>query len=102
MRNYHDLGGKPAGPIDRKDHEPALWEKRIEAMLVILSRKGMLAIDENRRALESLGADVYLNASYAERRILALANNLLHKGVITVDGLARKLAEVDRRRELLP
>src|SRR5687767_11913561 len=29
MRAYHDLGGTPAGPVEREEHELALWEKRI-------------------------------------------------------------------------
>lgn len=102
MRSYHDLGGLPAGPIDRQEKELALWEKRIEAMLVILARRGLLTTDESRRSLESLGADVYLNATYAERRIMAMASNLIYKGLITVDDLARKLAEIERRTEQLP
>ena len=102
MKGYHDLGGEPAGPIERADQEPALWEKRVEAMLALLRARGILVTDESRCSLESLGADVYLNAGYAERRIMAAANNLILKGVITVEDLARKLAEIDQRKEQLP
>ena len=102
MKGYHDMGGEPAGPIDRGDKALALWEKRVEAMLVLLRAKGILVTDESRRSLESLGADVYLNATYAERRIMAAANNLILKGVITVEDLASKLAEIDKRKEQLP
>ena len=101
MKGYHDMGGESAGPIERSDKEPALWEKRVEAILVLLRAKGILVTDESRRSLESLGADVYLNATYAERRIMAAANNLILKGVFTVDDLAAKLAEIDRRKEQL-
>jgi hypothetical protein len=102
MKGYHDMGGEPAGPIDTANHELALWEKRVEAMLVLLRSRGILVTDEGRRALESLGANVYLDSSYAERRIMAAANNLIAKGVLTVEDLARKLAEIDRRKEQLP
>jgi hypothetical protein len=102
MRNYHDLGGKPAGPVHPADKEPVLWEKRVEAMLVLVRTKGIQTTDESRRSLESLGADVYLNATYAERRIMAAANNLILKGIITVEELASKLAEIDKRKEQLP
>ncbi len=102
MKSYHDLGGTPAGPVDRTEKDFELWEKRVEAMLAILTRKGVLTTDESRRALESLGADVYLNATYGQRRVTAFANNLIHKGIITVDELARKLAEIDRRPAQLP
>ena len=102
MKNYHDMGGEPDGPVNRDEHEPLLWEKRVEAMLAILTQKGLLTTDESRRSLESLGANVYLDSTYAERRIQAAANNLIYKGVFTVDELSRRLAEIERRGEQLP
>lgn len=102
MKNYHDMGGESDGPIDRDEHEPLLWEKRVEAMLAILTQKGLLTTDESRRSLESLGAEVYLNSTYAERRIQSAANNLIHKGIFTVEELSRKLVEIERRKEQLP
>ena len=102
MKGYHDMGGEPAGPVDQADKEPALWERRVEAMLVLVRAKGIMVTDESRRSLESLGADVYLNATYAERRIMAAANNLILKGIFTVDELAARLADIDRRKEQLP
>ena len=102
MKGYHDMGGEPAGPIDTSNKELALWEKRVEAMLALLRIKGIQVTDESRRALESLGANVYLNSTYAEKRIMAAANNLILKGIITVEELAHKLAEVEKRREQLP
>jgi nitrile hydratase subunit beta len=102
MKGYHDLGGEPAGPVPKEEHELQLWEKRIEALLVLLTRRKILRIDENRRGLESIGKDVYMSLSYAERRILSISNNLILKGVITVDELASKLAEIERRADVLP
>ena len=102
MRNYHDMGGQPAGPIERDEHALALWEKRVEAILTVLARKGLTRSDEGRRALETLGAERYLNATYAERRIQACANNMILRGVITVDELAAKLAAIDKRPGQLP
>jgi hypothetical protein len=102
MRAYHDLGGTPAGPVPREEHELQLWEKRIEAMLLLLTRKKILRIDENRRGLESLGNDVYFAASYAERRMLSISNNLILKGIITVEELAAKIAEIEGRKDPLP
>ena len=102
MRAYHDLGGLSAGPIPQEEHELQLWEKRIEALLVLLTRKQILRLDENRRGLESLGGEVYHSLSYAERRILAISNNLILKGIVSVEELATKLAQIDRRQDPLP
>jgi len=56
MRAYHDLGGLSASPIPQEEHELQLQEKRIDALLVLLTRKQILRLDEkNRRGLESLG-----------------------------------------------
>jgi nitrile hydratase subunit beta len=102
MRAYHDLGGEPAGPIDKDEHELQLWEKRVEALLVLLTRKKLSRVDENRRGLESLGAETYFAATYAERRMLSISNNLLFKGLITVEELAAKMAEIEKREDPLP
>jgi Nitrile hydratase beta subunit len=102
MRNYHDMGGESAGPIDREEHPLEYWEKRVEALISVLASKKLTRSDEGRRALETLGADTYLASSYAERRIQALANNMILRGVISVEELAAKLAEVERRKEQLP
>ena len=102
MKGYHDMGGEPDGPIDTHDHQLALWEKRVEAMLVLLRARGILVTDEGRRALESLGASVYLGSTYAEKRIMAAANNLILKGIITVEELAHRLADVEQRKDTLP
>jgi hypothetical protein len=37
MKGYHDIGGEPAGEIPKQEHEMLLWEKRVEAMLLLLS-----------------------------------------------------------------
>ena len=35
-RASHDVGGLEFGPIDRHEHDLALWEKRTDAMLILL------------------------------------------------------------------
>ena len=102
MQGYHDLGGAAAGPVPKEEHELQLWEKRVEALLVMLTRRKILRVDENRRGLESLGGEVYHSLNYAERRILAISNNLILKGVISVEALAAKMAEIGERKDPLP
>ena len=67
MRGYHDVGGLPLGAIDRAQHDYALWEKRVDAMLVLLISKKLITTDELRLGIETLGADVYERLSYYER-----------------------------------
>ena len=99
MRGYHDLGGLPAGPIDQKDHPLALWEKRVHAMLTLLSDpcRDTLNVHELRRGIESLGEAEYDQLTYYERWITSIASILLQKGVVTTEELGRKLAEIEKR-----
>jgi hypothetical protein len=97
MKGYHDIGGEPAGEIPKQEHEMLLWEKRVEAMLLLLSQKGVMRVDENRRGLESVGAEVYHGAGYAQRRIQSISTNLIAKGLISIEELAAKVADIERR-----
>src|SRR5689334_17974608 len=99
MPGYHDLGGQPAGPIDRSEHQYVPWEKRVHALQILLSDpcRQVLTADELRRGIEALGAAEYDRLSYYERWIASITNILLQKGVFTADELGRKLAEVEAR-----
>jgi hypothetical protein len=97
MRGYHDIGGLPLGPIDRSEHDYALWEKRVDAMLVLMVRKGLITLDQHRHAIETMGVGIYETTTYYERWISGLARVLQARGVITTDELGRKLAEIARR-----
>jgi len=97
MRSHHDMGGEPAGPVQPSEHDYALWEKRVDALLVLLTRKQRMNVDELRRNIESLGAEAYDRLSYYERWMQSIAQTLIQRGVISVDELGRKIAEVEQR-----
>jgi hypothetical protein len=98
-RGVHDMGGLPAGPIDFAEHDHALWEKRVDALLVLLAspQKRVITVDELRRGIEQLGPGSYDELTYYERWISSIADALLERGVLTTDELGRKLAEVEAR-----
>ena len=87
FRGVHDMGGLPAGPVEPSEHDYALWEKRVDALLVLLSKKGHITVDELRRNIESLGSDAYDRMGYYERWIYAITQTLIQRGLITI-GLA--------------
>ncbi len=91
------MGGLPAGPVERSEHDYALWEKRVDALMVLLSERGLLRVDELRRNIEALPPDAYDKMSYYERWISAIANTLLQRGAVTTDELGRKMAEIEAR-----
>lgn len=100
-RGVHDLGGLPAGPVERSEHDYALWEKRVDALMMLLSDKErrLITVDQLRRGIESLGERAYNEMTYYERWVASITNALLETGVITADELGRKMAEVDARGE---
>ena len=97
MRGYHDIGGLNAGSVDQSQHDYALWEKRVDAMLVLLSAKKLITTDELRLGIETLGADAYERMSYYERWIASIARALVARGVITTDELGRRMAKASQQ-----
>jgi Nitrile hydratase beta subunit len=97
FRSHHDMGGEPGGAVEAVEHDYALWEKRVDALLNLLSSKGRMTVDELRRNIETLGPDAYDKMTYYERWIYAVAQTLVQRGYISVDELGRKIAEVQAR-----
>lgn len=92
-----DLGGLPAGPIDRVEHELEPWEKRCHALADVLDFHKIINTEEKRRGVEALGAEMVGKLSYYERWIVAFANILFQKAILTPEELARKMDEVAGR-----
>jgi hypothetical protein len=99
MRGYHDIGGLPLGPIDRAQHEYALWEKRVDALYVLLIARSAITVDEVRNGVETLGADAYERLTYYERWISSITRALVDRGVITTDELGRRMADASQRAQ---
>ena len=99
MRSHHDMGGLPAGPVEPAEHDYAHWEKRVDALQVLLSapQRRLLRVDEMRRNIESLRPDAYEAMTYYERWIAAIAKVLIERGVLTSDELGRKMEDVKAR-----
>ena len=96
MRHVHDRGGWPnAEPVARAEHDYAVWEKRTDAMLRVLTGdKRLIRVDELRRAIESIPPKDYETMSYYERWITAIEALMIEKGLLTRE-------EIDRRMEAL-
>ena len=97
MRSHHDMGGLAAGKVDRTEHEYADWERRVDAMGVVLSRKRLLSVDQRRRAIEALTPQAYDQLAYYERWVVALGQTLIQRGIVTSAELANKMLEVEKR-----
>ncbi len=99
MRGPHDIGGLPGGPVDTGPVDVTFGEKQIDAIHVLLGdeKRRIIRVDENRRAIESLGEDVYNTLSYYERWTAAMTRLLLEKGVLTQEEIDRKIEDIRAR-----
>jgi hypothetical protein len=95
----NDIGGAPAGPIERVDHELQPWEKRCHALADVLDYHKIINTEEKRCGVEALGSDMIGTLSYYERWIVAFANILFRKGILVPTELARKMQEIEARYE---
>ncbi|WP_342075357.1 ScnB-like protein [Yoonia sp. SS1-5] len=96
-RRWHDMGGQPAGPVPDDQHDFSIWEKRIDALMVISSTKGYFTVDGLRRVLEDMGPDAFDTMTYYERWMASINQNLIEAGVYSTAELAQKMSEVASR-----
>jgi hypothetical protein len=96
-RGHHDMGGQPAGKVERTEHDYAEWERRVDAMVQILRGRGRITVDELRKNIEALPPQDYDTMAYYEKWIASLTQTLLQRGLITTDELGRKMEEVQKR-----
>ncbi|WP_373050388.1 ScnB-like protein [Thalassovita aquimarina] len=96
-RRWHDMGGDQAGPVPMDQHDFALWEKRVDALMVICSSKGLFTVDGLRRALEDMGEDAFEKHTYYERWVAAVNQNLIEGGVYTLEELGQRMDDIAKR-----
>lgn len=91
------MGGQAAGPVPQDGHDFAIWEKRVDALMVLLSGKGFFTVDGLRRALEDMGEDAFETMSYYERWIAAVNQNLIEDGAYSIEELGQRMDAVAAR-----
>lgn len=94
-RGHHDMGGLPAGRVERTEHDYADWERRVDALSVLLNTK--VSVDERRKNIEALPPQDYDAMSYYERWVVSLGQALIQRGIITTEELGRKMEQVCSR-----
>ena len=96
----HDMGGMPAGPVEPSEHDLSYWERRIESMLSLCFRKGLLKdAAELRHRIEGLGPDAYEKLSYYERWAAALTARLTELNVVSGAEIEAKMAAIKARSD---
>ena len=100
-RAAHDVGGLEFGPIDRSEHDLALWEKRTDAMLILLvgAKKRAFAIDAMRRVIEDYGQQEYDRTTYYEKWIRAVRNLIVEQEIVSREEIETRVAQARARHE---
>lgn len=93
-RGYHDVGGSEAGNIPMMELPWVHWEKQVEAIRGLLGdgTRRVVSLDEVRRGFESFGAQKYNSLSFYRRRLEAMTDILIEKGIVTRDELDQAIA----------
>ena len=89
------MGGSPAGPVERDQHEVEDWERLADAINSALGARGLQSTDEHRRAIESL--ENYRDLYYYERWVAATEKLLVEKGVLSREEIDERAEELERR-----
>jgi hypothetical protein len=97
MRSHHDMGGLPAGEVKPAEHDYTEWERRVDALSVVLGQTTAIRVDERRLAIEALAPEVYDRLSYYEKWTMSMAQTLVARGILTTEELANKMAEINAR-----
>lgn len=93
----HDVGGLDFGAVDMEEHDLALWERRVDAMINLMAQKGAFKVDGMRRVIESYGEQEYDATTYHEKWVRALRNLLVEQDIISRDELTAKLADTRKK-----
>jgi hypothetical protein len=84
-KGYHDVGGEQAGEIPMVELPWLHWEKQVEAIRGLLGdgTRRIVSLDEVRRGFESFGVEKYNSLSFYRRRLQAMTDILIEKGIVS-------------------
>lgn len=96
-RRWHDMGGQHTDARLPADHDFALWEKRVDALMVLCSSKGYFTVDGLRRAIEDMGEEAFESMSYYERWVAAVNQNMIESDVYSLAELGERMERIKAR-----
>lgn len=98
-RGYHDLGGLPAGTVDKALTQARPWEKLSVVVGNALGSRGanIMRVDEVRRMREEMGVHLYNELGYFEKGIEATRRLMIEKGVLSDAEIEERMAVIAKR-----
>lgn len=93
-RRVNDVGGLAGAVIDREHHGVTLFEKRVDAMLLLLTNSavGAFKVDALRRSIEGLPSCDYTSLDYYVKWLNAIRDLLIEQGVVDRAELESRIA----------
>ena len=100
QRKVNDVGGMPGARIDHEEHDPTFYEKRIDAMLMLLTSPKIHAfsVDALRRAIEENTADDYAKRGYYEKWLKAIRQLLVEQGILSDAEISERIDAIKKRK----
>lgn len=100
-RDVHDIGGLPGPRIDRSEHALTLYEKRVDALMNLLSgpKRNAFKVDALRRVIEGYAEQEYDALPYYDKWVRAIRNLLIEQEVISKAELDVRIAAVRKGLE---
>ena len=96
-RNIHDVGGLEFSTINHSEHELTYYEKRVDALLMLLVGKQYFRVDALRRMIESYAEQEYDGVPYYDRWIRAIRNLLVEQEILGEEEISKRINEVCER-----
>ena len=100
-RMHHDMGGLPAGRIEYKEHDYAAWERRVDALSVLMGDRGVTVDQRRRNLLKRLVATPMSRGEYLASYLISRLVLLAIEGVVLL-GASLLLFGVPLRGGLFP
>ncbi len=93
-RRVNDVGGLEGGSVIQAEHAVTLFEKRVDALVMLMVSPGIGAfkVDALRRAVESNSPEAYTSLGYYVKWLNATRDLLIEQGVIDAAELDQRIA----------
>ncbi len=93
-----DYGGQPAGPIDQSAYDATPFDKRVDALRVLMGQVDpAMTSDVSRRTQEELDQTAYDSAPYYGRWLLGLRTSLVERGHLDAEEILARAAAIKSR-----
>lgn len=87
----HDMGGSARFRCDavspEDDAAPSAFDRRVDALRVVLRERGLFTVDEMRFHIERLPAEAYDHLTYYEKWLRSITAAMVAKGHATWEEL---------------